>query len=197
MQISKEELRQCVIKNDTKRLKQILDAFGIETEETKLFTDGKRQLLCTLLTYASVCAKKGTLKEEFANELIKRVGFLVELGPHGELVRCTVGERGQIRKIAIEPEPHFLESQQKRHAVVNRGDVPVRFGGHDRAALVIANAGEQQRRAFRIVEPVRSLDLATRPTRAHGLRLMRLEERRCRDDAPAVADQVAPHARTR
>ena len=79
MQISKEELRQCVIENDTKRLKQILDAFGIETEETKLFTDGKRQLLCTLLTYASVCAKKGTLKEEFANELIKRVGFLVEL----------------------------------------------------------------------------------------------------------------------
>lgn len=74
-----EELRTCVIENDVKNLKKMLDDMGIRREGTEIFTDKKRRNLCIILSYASACAKNGFLKEEFSNELIERVAMLVEV----------------------------------------------------------------------------------------------------------------------
>ena len=112
MGIPKTKLRQCVAENDIISLNKILDASGVTAGNTDFFSDEHRQVLSTLLIYASACAKNDDLREEFVEVLIKRVGHLVEVKDFLETI-LAYGDYQPIQDKKVAP-PHRLIREMRR-----------------------------------------------------------------------------------
>ena len=78
MEITRKRLLKIISDNDIKSLGKVFDGFGLKKDgDPPLFTSSDKELVQTVLSYASARATQRYLDEQMANELIERTAMVV------------------------------------------------------------------------------------------------------------------------
>lgn len=101
MEISKMEILDAILNNDTAKAAEMLKGFNLTKDSTPPhFTSAGRQVVSTMLGAASAMSLHGNLDDDLAYELIERTAMTVDIFPFLHLVViCGEIERGDFDTI--------------------------------------------------------------------------------------------------
>ena len=91
-EISKEHAMNAVITNDVVCVTELLEEYGFTKGDTPFdYTFADRDLLSTLLSFASAMAYRGALDNNLARELVERTTMTVNIFFFAQLVATAIG----------------------------------------------------------------------------------------------------------
>lgn len=96
MEITREEIRKAVLGNDTKRLAEILEEFGVHKYKSYRFLPPQKTVVVDVLSAASAAGYAGVLSKEMAHELIARFAMSVNIFDFLKLVDlCALNQNAE------------------------------------------------------------------------------------------------------
>jgi len=79
MYISREDIMEAVLTNDTERTVAILELFGFARDDAPRFTANRKDLTQTVLRFVSILDRESDLDRTLADELIHRIAMTVDI----------------------------------------------------------------------------------------------------------------------
>ena len=90
MKLSNEEVMNAILNNDTARAAEMLEGFDLTKDGTPPhFTSADKDLVSTMLSFASAMSYRDDLDSGLAEELIERTAMTVNIFPFVRLVAAT------------------------------------------------------------------------------------------------------------
>lgn len=104
MKVSRGEVVDAILTNNTTRVTEMLEGFDLLKDGTPPhFTSADKDLVTTMLSFASAMLYRGNLDDSLAEELVERTAMTVNIFPFLKLVMTTAGIE-QIDDPSVIPE---------------------------------------------------------------------------------------------